>query len=57
MMPEMLDFMVPEDAFKELKAMEVELFILLNTVIGHNLKVNIGDMVNDSASCDKMGIT
>lgn len=57
MMPEMLDFMVPENAFKEWKAMEVKIFILLNTEIGHNLKVNIGDMVNDSASCDKMGIT
>jgi hypothetical protein len=57
MMPEMLDFMVSQKVFKEFESMEIELFILLNTIIGHNFKVNISRMVNDSASYNKMRVT
>jgi hypothetical protein len=35
---------------EKLQPTEIELLILFDTVISHNLKVNISDVVNDSAS-------
>ena len=52
---EMFDFVISHKKFKNLKSMEVKLFILFDTIIGNDLEIKVSHMINDTASFDKIG--
>lgn len=50
MMPEVFNLMISQQIFKQFQPGKVKLFILLYTIVSHNFKVQIRNMVNDATS-------
>lgn len=50
MMPKVFNLMISQQILKQFQPGKVKLFILLYTIVRHNFKVQICNMVNDATS-------